>query len=107
MIDINKNRTSPKKANSIRTNLLLTINKEIISQEKQNKNNNFLINSRNTQTYSNGFDNYVIVERDEDVVVYDTFNIDRAVEFLHKLLMDNIGTDVAYIVKTMNYKGNE
>ncbi len=64
MIDINKNRTSPKKANSIRTNLLLTINKEIISQEKQNKNNNFLINSRNTQTYSNGFDNYVIVERD-------------------------------------------
>lgn len=23
---------------------------------------------------------YVIVERDEDVVVYDTFNIDRAVE---------------------------
>ena len=50
---------------------------------------------------------YVIVERDEDVVVYDTFNIDRVVEFLHKLLMDNIGTDVAYIVKTMNYKGNE
>ena len=64
MIDINKNRTSPKKANSIRTNLLLTINKEIISQEKHNKNNNFLINSKRTQTYCNGFENYVIVERD-------------------------------------------
>lgn len=50
---------------------------------------------------------YVIVERDEDVVAYDSFDIDRAAEFLHKLLMDNIGTDVAYIVKTMNYKDDE
>ena len=64
MYDVNENISSFKKANIIRTNLLLSINKELISQEKHNKNNNFLINSKRTQTYCNGFENYVIVERD-------------------------------------------
>ena len=62
MYDVNENISSFKKANIIRTNLLLSINKELISQEKHNKNNNFLINSKKTQTYCNGFENYVIVE---------------------------------------------
>jgi hypothetical protein len=60
----NKNINLCKKANIIRTNLLLSINQELISQEKQYKNQNILINSKKTQTYCNEFENYVIVERD-------------------------------------------
>ena len=57
----NKNINLCKKANIIRTNLLLSINQELISQEKQYKNQNILINSKKTQTYCNEFENYVIV----------------------------------------------
>ena len=60
----NKNINLCKKANIIRTNLLLSINQELISQEKQYKNQNILMNSKKTQTYCNEFENYVIVERD-------------------------------------------
>lgn len=50
---------------------------------------------------------YIILEGDRTVATYRTYDIDYAAKIIHSLLMDNIGKDVSYTIKTLNYKEGE
>ena len=99
---IPRNKKNPtNNANNIRTNLLIYVHNELIS----NQNNNILINSKHTDTYCKKFENYVIVERDTITSSEKEYKIlkerDELPLFLVKL---NLNENIPVILKTKKIK---
>ena len=99
---IPRNKKNPtNNANNIRTNLLIYVHNELIS----NQNNNILINSKHTDTYCKEFENYVIVERNTITSSEKEYKLlkerDELPLFLVKL---NLNENIPVILKTKKIK---
>ena len=58
------NKNYNPQANKIRTTLLIFSNDEISKTKKNNQQSNFLLNSKELETYETSFENFIILEHD-------------------------------------------
>ena len=58
------NKNYNPQANKIRTTLLICSNDEISKNKKNHQQSNFLLNSKELETYENSFENFIILEHD-------------------------------------------